>query len=382
MKNKTLFLSAIVSSFVTFSAFASPIEDASELYKKKDYWKSIEILDKLIKEQPEDPEPYLLMSKCYEGLFELDKSMFYFKQYDKFRELKKKKVENIKPSEAIQNNNSNNTFENVSSNKITYLNDDFISDIITQRGEIDKNKKYLSFKDIKKIFSKVPLDTEDILDFNLRLQIKDSYGLSNYEDSILLIKSEADMLSFEIDEKSNLTSESDKEALSKLISKYNKRLEELKTLLIAPITNELDPLGYDKYIELKADPESHISHLEQKKSSFITSYLSATTQIKKLKTSIIADEKELKKKKENIPDRLLEVSKDDLIDVEKQKVQSYLDLKQKIDSDKKVLLNFLAEQNILFDAIKTSNETIKKIKPSYQNKDPKLPEPEVLKRVE
>ncbi|MFN4151090.1 MAG: hypothetical protein ACK4IX_09100, partial [Candidatus Sericytochromatia bacterium] len=268
-------------------------------------------------------------------------------------------------------------------NLITYINDDFISDIITQRTELDKNKKYLNFKEIKKVFSKIPLDTDELQDFNLILQIKENYGLLNYEDNILLLKSDADLISFEIDEKNNSNENgSNKDILDKLVLKYNKIIEELKNLLINSITNENSPLSYEKYLELKASPDEHIKYLETKKNDFISSYLSSTSQIKKLKTSIIADEKELKKKKESIPDKLLEVSKDDLIDIEKQKVTAYLELKQKIDSDKKILLNFLSEQSILFEAINISNDTIKKIKPSYKNNDPKLPDPEVLKKVD
>lgn len=390
MKNKTFFLSAILASFISLSSLATPFDDANDLFKKKDYWKSIEILDKVIKDEPENPEPYLLMSKCYESLFQIDKSMFYFQKYDKLRQekIKKDKLIQKEKSKELDNKESNNTDvitdTNIQKvNLITYINDDFISDIITQRTEIDKTKKYLNFKEIKKIFSKIPLDTDELQDFNLILQIKENYGLLNYEDNILLLKSDADLISFEIDEKNNLNENgSNKDLLDKLVLKYNKRLEELKTLLINSITNENSPLSYEKYLELKSNPDEHIKYLETKKSDFITSYLSSTTQIKKLKTSIIADEKDLKKKKESIPDKLLEVSKDDLIDIEKQKVTAYLELKQKIDSDKKILLNFLSEQSILFEAINISNDTIKKIKPSYKNNDPKLPSPEVLKQVD
>lgn len=390
MNKRTFFLSTIIASFFSLSALATPFEDASDLFKKKDYWKSIEILEKIIKDDPENIDSYLLMSKCYESLFQIDKSMFYFQKYDKLKQQKIKKDKAIQKEQnkEINNTDSSNTDTNVNSNiqstsKITYINDDFISDIITQRTEIDKNKKYLNFKEIKKVFSKVPLDTEELQDFNLILQIKENYGLLNYEDNVLLFKSDADLISFEIDEKTNANdSNLNKELLDKLVLKYNKKLEELKNLLINPITNENNPLSYEKYLELKSNPDDHIKYLENKKRDFITSYLSSTTQIKKLKTSIIADEKDLKKKKESIPDKLLEVSKDDLIDIEKQKVTAYLELKQKIDSDKKILLNFLSEQSILFEAINISNDTIKKINPSYKNNDPKLPAPEVLKQVD
>jgi hypothetical protein len=390
MKKRTFFLSVILSSLFSLSALAIPLDDASDLFKKKDYWKSIEILDKVIKDEPENPEPYLLMSKCYEALFQLDKSMFYFQKYDKLKQQKIKKdklIEKEKNKESVTTEPVENYGQDSTPSQkgilITYINDDFISDIITQRTELDKNRKYLNFKEIKKIFSKIPLDTEDLEDFNLILQIKENYGLLNYQDNVLLLKSDADLISFEIDEKNNSNENgSNKEVLDKLVLKYNKKLEELKNILINPVTNENSPLSYEKYLELKSNPDDHIKYLETKKNDFITSYLSSTEQIKKLKNSIIADEKDLKKKKESIPDKLLEVSKDDLIDIEKQKVIAYLELKQKVDSDKKILLNFLSEQNILFEAINISNDTIKKINPSYKNNDPKLPDPEVLKKVD
>ncbi|MFN4150661.1 MAG: hypothetical protein ACK4IX_06935, partial [Candidatus Sericytochromatia bacterium] len=106
MKNRTFFLSAILASLLSLSSFATPFDDASDLFKKKDYWKSIEILDKVIKDEPENPEPYLLMSKCYESLFQIDKSMFYFQKYDKLRQQKIKKDKLIQKEKNKEVNNT------------------------------------------------------------------------------------------------------------------------------------------------------------------------------------------------------------------------------------------------------------------------------------
>ncbi len=386
-KIKTLILT--VSSLFIFSlnAFAETLDDGIKLFKSGQYEKAIDVLNKVVKADPSEPDPHLWLAKCYDALFQLDLSIQENKIYQTLKynnpNRKDKNVtpKEIKKEEVVQEDKD----------RLIRLDDEFLSSLINKRNSSEelKNLRFIDLEIINKLLAKIPLESDSLLKMNREYEIKAHYGLASHEDLLVLNKTRLELALLDIDiKKFELTQEKDPDK-KKVIEtdiifqqkEYNKTLEETSKLINTAVFINTDPVSFEYYQNLDTTPDEHIKRLEAKKLEIKVAIDTATQQIKNFKSIIIPQEKDLNAKKEKIEPKLLDADINTLSGYEKELVNDFRSRSNKIDNDKAQLLNYVLEQEILFNAFNKANETITKIKPEYIINDPPLPKQEKLKEL-
>lgn len=87
---KSFILSSLIA-FFSLSSYASSLDDGINSYKSGNYEKAIELLKKASKDDPENPDPHLWLSKAYEATLEIDKVFPETKLYNELKAKKKSK---------------------------------------------------------------------------------------------------------------------------------------------------------------------------------------------------------------------------------------------------------------------------------------------------
>lgn len=390
------YLLLAVSSVLIFStnALASNLSDGIEMYKSGQYDRAIELLNKAVKEDPENPEPHLWLSKCYEETLQLDKTFPEKKAYDtlKYKQNQKLKAEAEKKAEEDkQKQQLNTSVQENTDNKEVRLNDSFIRDVIAKRNmsEQVRNLKFVDYKTIKKWFSELPDDSESINKLIQQYRLKVRAGLATYKEIISTKKMDLDLLALDIETKNfELSQEKDPELkklkqndLDVLNKEYSTSLNDMATLINTPVYENTDPTSYDYYLETGSDPDGYIKELEEKKTDLVTSINDVTSTINELKKSIPAQEKELKTKKSKIDPKLLNTDISLLSENDKNIVTDYNNLTSLVYSNKDKLYRFIIAQNNMIEGYQNINNTIKKIKPDYVFNDPVLPKEEKIQEM-
>lgn len=388
-----LITTSVLFSMSLNSAFAGNLDDGIDLFKNGNYDKAIELLNKVVKDEPDNPEPHLWLSKCYEGSFQLDLSIKERRLYNtlkykqtqaKEEELRKQALENKPVAEEVKK--EEDPF------RIIRLDSDFVDSLVSKRNlsEETKNLKFISSKAVIELFSQVPYDSGVLDSMNREYEMRAYYGVAKHEDLIILDKVKAALLELTLDEKKfQLSQEKDQykkkeivKDLEKIVKEHKSIVDESAKLINKTAYIDTSPLSFQYYQYLEVSADSFIKTLEQKKTELRIAIDSTTTEINNFKSIIIPQEKELKNKSEKIDPALLETDLSKLSGYEKELVQSYYNLTEKIDRDKTRLFYYLKEQEILINAYNEANETIKNIKPDYVFKDAPLPKLQKLQRIE
>jgi hypothetical protein len=384
-KLKTLIVTAASLMVLTGNAFAAKLDEGINLFKSEEFEKAIAVFEQISRDEPENADVHLWLSRCYEKTFQLDKSIQETKAYNtiKYKHTNDPVVENtpVQPEPELKTDPM----------KLIYLNDDYVDKVIgsrNQEAEI-KNQKFLDFKAVKKVLTGIPTDSDSLIKLNRIYEIKSHYGIASHEDLIVLNKTRAELISFDIDTKKFELAQETNEArkknieydLKKLVKSHNNSVEKAGELINQPVYENTDPLSYEYFKVLETEPGQYIKDLEQKKANFRIAIEEATKSIKIYTKLIIPQEKDLKAKKAQISPDLLSSQVNTLTGSDKEIVMNYNNLEDKINSNKKNLLNFIAEQGILIESFNKINETIKKINPDYVINDAPLPKQEKLQEM-
>ncbi|RYY00454.1 tetratricopeptide repeat protein [bacterium] len=380
---KYLLISAALCLIPSFSAFAGTLEDGINLYKAKDYNKAIDVLKKAVSEDPESPEPHYWLAKSYEAILDLDKVFPETKVYEDLkskRAAKEKQNAAKKAAEEQKKLDEANAVVEVSDpNKIVRVNDDYLIQTIRKRtpdSEV-KNLRFLEFKDFKALIDLVPTDTEALNKFYRQYQIKTSYGIASPGEMLLFNKAKTDLMAFDIDSKKlELAEETDtdrkkvKQAeLDRYIKEYNLYLSQAETIINQPVYSNISPISYEYYLASETTPEAFIQNLEEKKANFKNLVETMSTDLKAIKKTVEAQEKDLLAKKKGIDPNILDADVRSLSGDNREKVSLYQGFRDKLEGDKTKVRNLSLESEVLVDAYNKMNQTIKKIKPDYVVKD-------------
>lgn len=84
VKTKILSLFLLFNVFV-LSANANNLDDAIEAYKAEDYNSALKIIKKEIEYEPNNYEAYKWLAKTYEAMFEIEKSLEAYKEYERLK---------------------------------------------------------------------------------------------------------------------------------------------------------------------------------------------------------------------------------------------------------------------------------------------------------
>jgi len=384
--NKIL-ISTFIISYSCLAIASTNLEEGIKKYNSGDYKEAIEFFDKAAKENPNDPIPHKWLSKTYEALFDLENSM---KENEIFQKLKNNQNKNkgnnyqdkkdeIKNQEEIDGNDKF---------KVDPIDDDFIEKAIALRNKDNlQTTRYLEFKEIKTIFNTVPLDSDVLLRFNKNFEIKVYYDIANHQESILFYKSKAALLELDIEAlKYEFLTEKDfdkklvlEKKINDYIKEYKKCQDKLVELINKPILNNTDSLSFEYYQISGKDSSEYIKFLEEKKDVFKIALENVSKQVNNYKNIILPQEKELNNLISKIDKKIFLKPVEELSGYEYEIVSKINNLKKKIKNDKLNLLFYSIELNILIDAYNKTNETIKKIDPSYSKIDTfKLPKKEKI----
>lgn len=370
----------IVSSllFIPFSAFAGNLEDGISLYKSGKYDKAIEVLNKAVKEDPENPEPHLWLSKSYESLLQLEKVFPETKLYNdlKYKKAQKDKAEaEKKAEEELKKSQENVAVEVTDNKKIILLNPNYLSQIISKRNSADevRNLKFLDYKTVRDFITSVPNDTDALNRLYKEYQIKEHYGIATPAETIMMNKAKLDLIAYDIESKKlEISQEIDAEnkkvkqsELDRLINDYNSLLEIAEKNINQPVYVNSESIGYDYFVASETPADVFVQTLEDKKTTFKPLIDSMLTDIKTLKKSVDGQEKDMLLKKQGLAPELLDADLRTIEGDNKEKVALYQTLRDKLESDKTKLSNLIMESDILVKAYNNMNSTIKKIKPDY-----------------
>jgi hypothetical protein len=269
--------------FILLSALDSnKLNKAIELYNSSKYEEAINILKELSKDNPEEAEIHLWLSKSYEAIFNIDEAIKENKIYQKLKYLNEKKKEEVKveKKQEIKTEVKKKIFENLDIefypgevfdySKLILITPEFISDVILQRKQEELDKK--------------PLNSELIIDLIMNkkdkslfqtLEIKKHYLLTTHQEDIIYKNIETENILEEIkylnskflDEKNQDKKNELNLTLKRLAISYNKKLNELITLINKPVYTNTDPLSFEHFLHLKIDKKIFIKTMLEKKES-------------------------------------------------------------------------------------------------------------------
>ncbi|MEK7433301.1 MAG: hypothetical protein AABZ74_09235 [Cyanobacteriota bacterium] len=391
---KKVALSLLFGLFLSFPSFSNPIDDAEQLYKSGEYNRAIEIIEKILKTDSQNPDLYLLLSKSYEGNFDVDKSIQNFKLYQKYKDLKsinnKKKEEEIKPSispeiEKETLKEEKDEFELVS------VNNEYIFSVIDKRvlSKEEGNKKFFDAKKIKEIIQKIPLDTDELALLRKKLDFKSKFALNTQEDAISLEKIKLSLNQLDLDiKKYEISQETDdkkikvkKEEAKNIISSYNKTLALFDELVNTPVFPNTDQTSYDYFRYSESIAERHLVGMEAFRKSIVDGIININNELDGLKLDIVNNEKKISELKSLVSDEMIKSKDNSLTESDKINVSKYNELVKKIDDNKLRIIDIIWEQDILYTANEKIKKTISQIKPDYVFTDDKLPNQTKLEQM-
>ncbi|MFN8575403.1 MAG: tetratricopeptide repeat protein [Candidatus Sericytochromatia bacterium] len=383
MDFKKAFLTSFSSFLLPFSALAGNLEDGISLYKSGEYEKAIEKFNKAVKEDSENPEPHLWLSKSYEALLQVENVFPEKKLYDALRakkllkqqqEAEKKEQEEAKKKEEEENK----IIEVVNEFKIIPLNISYLPNIFSKRNPEDqvKNLKFLDFKTLKELFNSALSDSESLKKLLKEIEIKKHYGFATPTEIISMYKAKADLISYDIDVK-KLDYEQETELenkklkkleLEKLVKEYNNNLDLAEKTINQVIYVDAEPTSYDYFVASETPADIFIQTLEDKRTVLKPILTSMSTDISNLKKAIQSQEKDLIDKSKGIDSSLLDADIRTLEGSQKEKVSLYQSVRDKLNGDRTKLNNIILENDIIVSFYNKIPETIKKINPNYVSK--------------
>lgn len=83
--NKKFLTLFILLGLSITNAYAGNVEDAIEAYKTEDYKSALKLLNQEIKSEPENYEAFKWLAKTYEAMFEIEKSLQAYKEYERLK---------------------------------------------------------------------------------------------------------------------------------------------------------------------------------------------------------------------------------------------------------------------------------------------------------
>lgn len=380
MDFKKAFLTSFSLFFLPFSALAGNLEDGISLYKSGEYEKAIEKLNKAVKDDSENPEPHLWLSKSYEALLQIENVFPEKKLYDslkakKFLKEKQEAEKKEQEEERKKQEEENKVIEIKDDFKVIPLNISYLPNIISKRNPEDqvKNLKFLEFKILKELFNSSLSDSESLRKFSKEIEIKKHYGLATPTEIISMYKAKSDLISYDIDvKKLDFEQETDSEnkklkklELEKLVKEYNSNLELAEKTINQVIYTDSDSTSYDYFIASETPADIFIQTLEDKRNILKPILISMATDINNLKKSIQTQEKDLIDKSKGIDSSLLDSDIRTLEGTQKEKIALYQSVRDKLNGDKNKLNNLAIENDILISFYNRIPETIKKINPNY-----------------
>lgn len=391
MKNSIskVLISLFISSYSFYSFAATNLEEGIKKYNDGNYKEAIELFNKASQEDPNNPTPHQWLSKTYEATFDLQKSM---EENEIFQKLKSKQIKNKKNTDNKKEEIKDNEEIDNSPFKINPIDENFIEKVISSRdNKIPDGTKYMEFNEIKLLFESIPLDSDVLARFNKNFEIKVYYNIANHQESILFYKSKASLLELDIETLKydfSIEKESDKKLLlEKKINDYIKEYKEcynkLSELINKGVSNNTDPISFEYYQISGQDSIEYINFLEEKKDIFKIALDNVSKQVNNYKSIIVPQEKELNNLNSKVDKKILSKPIEELSGYEYELVNKINNLKKKILKDKLNLLFYSIELNVLIDGYNKSNDTIKKIDPTYNKKDNfKLPKKEKILETE
>lgn len=388
---KTILALLFVLSFV-YASLASPLDEAKELFKINEYDKTIMVLEKFIKENPQSADAYFLLSKCYEAKGDFSRSFEASGIYEKLKytNFNKPTVEKKTITET-KTDNSEVKKEEKNSSELVPLDLEYFNSIISKRdsSKEDSNKKFYDIKKIRALLEKIPSSTDELYDFKKKLNFKAKYALVTNEELISGVLE--DLFTFQINvdlaryDLSQLKEE-DKikeknELIKSLFEKYSNSLNELEKLINTPVYPNTDQTSFEYYKYSGNSSENHIKGLEELKKNLFVAIEAENKELGDLKGAILKGQETLASIKSLVTSEMLATKIETLADVDKKNVDNYNQLTNKIKEDKDRIFEIVSEQEILYTAFNNTNATILQINPTYKFTDKPLPSQPKLQEV-
>lgn len=387
---KKTILSVILTFSFTLASYATPLDEARELFKINEYDKVIVVLEKFVKTNPESADAYFILSKCYEAKGDYSKSFEASGIYEKLKysNLKKEKVE-IKPSAEPKTEEIEPKTEEKNSSEIISIDTEYLTQIIAKRdmAKEDSNRKYYDIKKITSLIENIPLSTEELTDFKKKLDFKAKHLIITNEELISNLRADLSMLQINIDlakyELSQLTEDSKikekTESIKALTEKYSNTLNEFEKIINTPVYPNTDQTSFEYYKYANTSQETHIKALEELKKTIYIGIISENKELEDLKLAIIKDQETIASMKTSVTPEMLSAKLETLPEVDKKNVETYNQFLTKIKENKDRIWEIVAEQEVLYSAFNNINATILQINPTYKSTDKPLPiQPKLL----
>lgn len=380
----------ILSSFSALILLSAPslsqtLQEGIDLYNSGDYDKAIWILKKIAESEPENPEPHKWLSKCYESTLQLEKTFSENKIYSSLKEkLEKKKNEPkvVSPTpvperkkKSWDTTDSSNEEElktvDPMDRKLALLDENFLKGVVDARQPSTiENKKPLEFDEIKPLILNVPVDKNELLKFNKKLEIKKIRNIASHQDEIMFKKSDAELILYEINEykeKYQNEANSDKKNfyrihLGNLIDKYEKRVYELTNLINKAVYTYTDVLSFEYFSHLSVPKDIYLSDMEKKKKELDEFFKEADENITNYNSELASKEKDFGSLTNQVNTDLLNKDPSFLSPTEKDMVDSYRSLENLIKEIKENIFSYQMEKEVLTEAIHELSSTVEKVK--------------------
>jgi hypothetical protein len=380
---KTILSLLFVLSF-SFASSASPLDEAKELFKINEYDKTIVVLEKFVKDNPQSADAYFLLSKCYEAKGDFSKSFSASGMYEKLKytNFNKDKVEKKVIVESKDDDNSSVNQEEKNSSDPVAIDLDYLNLIISKRdaAKEDANKKFYDVKKITSLLEKIPSSTDELSEFKKKLDFKSKYALITNEELISSARADLSILQINIDiakydlsqlkEDTKIKEKND--LIKSLFDKYSLSLQEFEKLVNTPVYPNTDQTSFDYYKYSNNPQETHIKALEELKKNLFAAIEAENKELNDLKVSIFKDQESILNMKSITPEKLA-AKPETLAEIDKKNVDTYNQLTNTIKENKERLLEIVSEQEILYTAFNNSNATILQINPTYKLTDKPLP---------
>ncbi|MFN8670531.1 MAG: hypothetical protein U0457_00420 [Candidatus Sericytochromatia bacterium] len=382
---KKIALAFFLTLTFSLSSFSASLQDANKLFKEGKTDEAIKMLQEIVKAEPENLDAYSLLSKIYESRLEIDKALEVNQLYQKYKFLKKKApvIQSTPTPEATPESTSAPTEEKEEFELIP-IDNDFYMNIFSKRDETKEvgNKKYYDLKKIKSVLNNLPLSTDELDDTKKKLDFKSKFGLTTYDDLLILEKINLSLIQIKMDvKKYEILNEKDEAKIKEkkleakeLVNQYNKELKSFEEVLNTPVYPNTDQTTYDYFRYSESVPERHLQGMDAFKKSILDGILENDKELTNLKATIIESTERISELKEILSDEILKAKESSLTQADKNNVAKYHEYTKKIvDSKARIYEIITMEQDVLYKAYENIKKTISQIKPDYEFKDDKLP---------
>jgi len=378
-KNKIRSGLLVVACLISLSnpVWSQTIQEGISLYNQGNYQKAIEVLKQASSKDPTNPEPHLWLSKSYEALFDIDKSLAENQLYESLKATYKKPsatpTPTPKPKETplIDPDEEDEELKGVLAAPIPNLDEKFINEQVSNRELTETgNKKPLNIDEIKMLFSQVPgEDADNLPQFTKRLEIMKLYNIASHQDEILLKKADADQAKRDLmpilsryESESNPSKKfSFEKELKRIKRKFLKSVGDLTVLINKPVYTHTDPLSIEYFNHLDIPKEIFLRDMNNKKANLNEFLKDAENNIRASNNDLSKFYEEIKNLK--VKEEWLSGSvPENLSDAEKTALDQYNEKQTRISELTESIANYRIEEKVLIDSISKINKVLETVK--------------------